>query len=150
MACGKDDGIAAYLTTVGGTNTQHTAFMHDKVGHTASEMVLATGTLDGAAHIGDDAPQPVGADMGMHVDHDVGVGTVLHKALQHATHVATLGRAGVKLAVAEGTCPTLAETPVAVGVDSLLPWYAGNVAPPLLDGLPSFNNYGLYAKFNGP
>ena len=88
--------------------------------HLRLEVNFATTGKDGLAHVLDDARQAVGADMRMGVGEDGWAGSVLYEDLQDAVGVAALLAARVELAVAVGSCPTLAEAVVALGVNTLL------------------------------
>ncbi len=108
---------------------------HDKVHHTGGEMILAAISLDGGTHPGDDATETVGAYVGMGVEEDVGVGSMLHKTFQHVAHIATLGAAGIEFAVGIGACTAFSKAPVAVRVDPLLASDGGDVVFALRDVL---------------
>ena len=58
-------------------------------------MVFSAMVLYRMAHIGDDAAEFVGADMGVGIDGNRGVGTMLDEAVQYLLDVATFVAAGV-------------------------------------------------------
>ena len=94
MARGQYHGIAGYIAAVS-HHAADTAIPDNQVGNPCIEAVFATGLLNRAAHVGDDAAEAVGADMCVSLKHNVGVGAMLHKRAQHRRDVAALGGARI-------------------------------------------------------
>ena len=150
MACGEDHGVALDDTASVDDHPADAALLDLEVDNARIEMILAAMLHNRLPHAGDDGGQAVGADMGVDVDHDVGVGAMLHEELQHLADVAALGGARVELAVAVGPCAALAEAPVAVGVHLLGAHHADDVGLALLHGLAALDDDGLHAQLQRP
>ena len=58
-------------------------------------MIFSAMTFYGMAHIGDDAAETVGADMGVGIDSDGWVGTMLDEAVQYLLDIATFVASGI-------------------------------------------------------
>ena len=126
-----------------------TAVFDEEVGEAGIEVVFAAGVYDGFAHARDDVGQAVGADMGVDVDHDVGIGAVFHEEAQHLTDIAALGGTGVEFAVAVGSCTALAEAPVAVGVHLFGAHQGDDVFLAILHGFATLDDDGFHAELEG-
>lgn len=146
MAGGQDDGGGLYFIASGINDAAYTSVFDEEVGNTGVEMVFSSMIYNCFTHARDDGRQAVGADMGVDVDHDVGIGAMLDEETQHLAHVATLGGARIELAVAVGPGAALAEAPVAVGVHLLGAHQADNVALALFHGLAPFHDDGPHAQ----
>ena len=122
--------------------------VNDKPCHLRLEVNFATTGKDGLAHVLDDARQAVGADMRMGVGEDGWAGSVLYEDLQDAVGVAALLAARVELAVAVGSCPTLAKAVVALRVNTLLRTDACQVLLALANILASLHDNRLQPQFD--
>ena len=86
--------------------------------------------------------------MGMGIGENGRAGTMLHEYLQDAVGIAALFTTRIKLSVAIGPCPTLAEAIVALGVNTLLRTDARNVLLSLAHIFSSFHNDRLEAQLD--
>ena len=141
MAGGKDDGAEDFVA-LGGDDAADAVAREDESVHTGIEAHLASAAEDGVAHILDDSRQSVGAYMGMGGGEDIGAGSVLAEDGEDAAHITPLGGAGVELAVGVGSCPTLTEGVVALGVDDALTGDEGDVFLALMDIFASLEDDG--------
>ena len=149
MACGKQEGVAFEFVAAGTADATDTTGdgVEEEAGDTLAEMNLAAVAENGVPHRGNDGTETVGADMGMGVDGDERVGAMLDKFAEDIGDIATLGGAGVELAVAVGARATLAKAPVAVGVDAAAADHQGDVLFALVDWFATLDNDRLEAKF---
>ena len=86
-----------------------------QAGQCRVEVHLAAQGFDFPADGGDDAPQQVGAHMGLLLPGDLRRGTVLQKHLRDKT-APLVADAGGQLAVREGACAALSKLDVGIGV----------------------------------
>ena len=86
--------------------------------------------------------------MRMGVGEDGWAGSVLYEDLQDAVGVAALLAARVELAVAVGSCPSLAEAVVALGVNTLLRTDACQVLLALANIFASLHDNRLQSKLD--
>lgn len=147
MARGEDDGLAAVFVALAVAHAADMnrafAFLRDEIDDAGVEMIFAAVAFDGGTHVGDDAAELVGADVGMGINGDGGVGAVFDEAADDFLHVAAFGAAGVELAVGVGACAALAEAPVAVGVDLLGAGQLGDVGAAFLHRFAALDDDGL-------
>ena len=146
MTRGKDyrRGKELALAT---TYATHLVVLYNERSHLRLEMHLATTREDGLAHVLDDTGQAIGADVGMYINEDVGVGTVLNEDTQDLVAIAALLASGVEFAIA--VCPgtSLAKGVVALGIHTLLGTYACKVLLALAHILAPLHHDGTKAKF---
>ena len=112
-------------------------------------MVLAAVIHNGLTHVGDDAAEFVGADVGVGIDGNGGVGAVLDETVHDVFDVAALGAASVEFAIGVGAGTALAKAPVAVGVDHLGAGQLGNVQPALFHRFSPFQKNGPESQLEG-
>ena len=151
MACGQQHGTPFVGVAACAAHAFHAAgqAVEEEPRHPLAEMHLAAVALDGGADVGDDAAQAVGADMGVGVDHYIGVGAVFDEFAHYCSDVAALGGAGVELAVAVGAGAAFAETPVAVAIDAAAANHLCDVLAALVDTFAAFHDDGLEPQFEG-
>ena len=147
MACGKDDGSQERLS-IGTLDATDCIALNEKGGHTGLEMDFTTALQDGLAHVLDDARQAVGSDMGVGIDQNIGVGTMLHEDTKDLLAVATFLAAGVELAVAIGSGSPFPKGVVALGIHALVGTDAGNVLLALVDISPTLYHNGAIPQFD--
>ena len=146
MTRGEDNGITLDAGAVGCDHSTYTSVLENQVGYTGVEMIFATAFNNRFAHTRNNGRQTVGADMGMDVDHDVGVGAMFDKETQHIAHIATLGGPSVELAVTVCSRTSLAEAPVAVGIHLLGSHQVDNVFLAFLDRFSALHDNRLHAQ----
>ena len=95
MACGKHNGFAFDSVAAGAEHSLDAVAVGDEAFDSVSEVYLSAIAYNRLPHTGDDAAQAVGAYMCVGINHYLGVGTVLYKALQHVAYIAALGGACV-------------------------------------------------------
>ncbi len=149
MTGGENNRNTLILRTIGSNDADYPTLFYNKIRHTRTKMVLPTGGLNGTAHIGDNTAQTISADMSMHINHYIGVSTMVNKALKHIGNIAALGGTGVEFAVTESACAALTEAPIAVWIDQSGTGQRSNVAATLLDRLAALDDYGPHTQFNG-
>ena len=145
---GGQNDRAGILPPVGRDDAPHLVALDNKAIHAGLEVDFASRLENAVAHALDNGGQFVGADMRMGIGEYRYRGTMLAKDLQNAVYIAPLLTAGVELAVGEGTCPTLAETVVRLGVDALLAADAGNILATVVHVLSPLDHDGAYPQLN--
>lgn len=93
--------------------------LHKQGIDTALEIDFATRFADLFTHGFNDARQAVGADVGMGVTKDVGVGTMLAKHAKNAFNVSAFLGTRVEFAVGIGSSPTFAKGIVALWINAV-------------------------------
>ena len=86
--------------------------------------------LNGLPHGSHHGRQAVGADVGMGVNQDLGIGAVGHHPFEGLADVAALLASGVQFAVAVSPRPAFAKAVVGVGIHQVFPVQFGQIAPP--------------------
>ena len=110
----------------------------EEAGQAPPEEHLAAAVGDRAADVAEDVGEFVGADVGVRLVEDRGVGAVVYERLQRLVVVSALLAAGEELAVGEGAGAALAEGVVRIGIDRLAAVDAGDVALAGRDVAPPF------------
>ncbi len=150
MAGGQDSGDTSILVALAVPYTKHLCLSdilrNDEIGDPCCEMVFATVVLDGVTDIGYYSAQLVGANMGVGVDGNGGVGAMFNKTFQHVLDIAALVAAGVEFSVRVGACTPFPETPVAVGVHLLGASQLCDVVAAGVDRMTPFDDDGFQAK----
>ncbi len=98
-------------------NAAQLAGFDREIGHVGIKMHHAAERFDGLPQTADNAGEFIGANVGMGIDEDVRMGTVLDQPAEDFVDVASLVRAGVKLAVRVGAGAAFAKAVVGMGID---------------------------------
>ena len=150
MSRGQHHGIPLNAISIGSNHTLHSPILDDKTCYTGIEVVFSAMLNNCFTHTRDDGRQTVGTNMGVDINHDVGVGTMFNKESQHFGDIATFGRTRVKLTVAIGPCPTLAKTPVAIRIHLFDSHQIDYIFLPFFHRLPSLHNDGSNSQLQRP
>jgi hypothetical protein len=112
---GEDDGSQKLLVGVG-ADADDGVVANDECVHACGEEDGAAAGEDKIANTLDDEGKSVRADVGVCVDEDVGGGTEVAEGAEDIFDRAAFVRAGVELAVGEGTGTTFAKGVVGFGL----------------------------------